>query len=583
MTAWALAIARMLGLGSIAGVRPSLTLIIVGVTSAFGWGASTNPTFSWLGHWLAIGVFAPLAIMESAFDKTPKIDRVQDRLIMPYRMFVGGIAGAATAPFGWQGIVTGAALGAGAAWFAQHAKRAGRPRSVPSATVVTLLSALEDLGVFLGGVLILAVPYTGFAGTVISGAVLWRVRDQRRAKYGELRRVSAKPRSRAAPAAGRLRAPLGAARPDPARSDSESSVSARPLDRAAQGAAPSPPAASAPSAASPSSPEQRAQRRRMVDEQIAARGVRDERVLAAMRAVPRHRFVPDDAIALAYADSPLSIGYGQTISQPYMVALMTSLLELEPGARVLEVGSGSGYQTAVLAEIVPEVFAVERIVSLAERARATLADLGYHTVRSAIGDGALGWPEEAPFDAILVAAATDEVPPELRAQLADGGRLVIPLNHGHGEQILTIVERTGDTFQESHDTRCRFVALIRDGAKRGDEDAAPADVATAAASLAGGSTAEEGETVKAVRVAVSGIVQGVYYRASAQREGERLGLNGWVRNRSDGSVQLHLQGSPAAVDAMLDWCRGGPPAASVSCVAVEDVPVDDALRDFTVR
>ena len=203
-------------------------------------------------------------------------------------------------------------------------------------------------------------------------------------------------------------------------------------------------------------------RLRMVEEQLVRRGLRDEDVLAAMRSVPRHLFVPDEGAAEAYADSPLPIGLGQTISQPYMVALMTSLLEVDVRSKVLEIGAGSGYQTAVLAEVAGEVYAVERLAPLAERARAALARLGYANVHVAIGDGARGWHEQAPFQGILVAAAADEVPPELLGQLADGGRLVVPVGRSRGEQVLTIVERAGDSFEERHDTRCRFVPLVRD-------------------------------------------------------------------------------------------------------------------------
>ena len=190
-------------------------------------------------------------------------------------------------------------------------------------------------------------------------------------------------------------------------------------------------------------------RLRMVEEQLVRRGLRDEDVLAAMRSVPRHLFVPGEAVVEAYADTPLPIGLGQTISQPYMVALMTSLLEVDVRSRVLEIGAGSGYQTAVLAEVAGEVYAVERLAPLAERARATLARLGYGNVHLAIGDGARGWHEQAPFKGILVAAAADEVPPELLGQLADGGRLVVPVGKSRAEQVLTIIERSGDTFRES--------------------------------------------------------------------------------------------------------------------------------------
>ena len=333
-------------------------------------------------------------------------------------------------------------------------------------------------------------------------------------------------------------------------------------------------------------------RLQMVEDQLVRRGLRDEDVLAAMRSVPRHLFVPGEATTEAYADTPLPIGLGQTISQPYMVALMTSLLEVDVRSRVLEIGAGSGYQTAVLAEVAGEVFAVERLAPLAERARATLARLGYDNIRLAIGDGARGWHEQAPFQGILVAAAADEVPPELLGQLADGGRLVAPVGRSRGEQVLTIVERTGDTFHESYDTRCRFVPLVRDVSPDERRRAAMSGGAEGDASWSslGGEDArgdstypEEAATMKSVDVRISGAVQGVYYRASARREGSLRGLRGWVRNESDGSVGLHLQGDVAAVDAMLDWCRVGPPAARVSRLTVADAPADETLHDFEVR
>ncbi len=334
-------------------------------------------------------------------------------------------------------------------------------------------------------------------------------------------------------------------------------------------------------------------RLRMVEEQLVGRGLRDDDVLAAMRSVPRHLFVPGTSAADAYVDNPLPIGLGQTISQPYMVALMTSLLEVDVRSRVLEIGSGTGYQTAVLAEVAGEVFAIERLAPLAERARATLARLGYGNVRLAIGDGARGWHEQAPFQGILVAAAADEVPPELLGQLADGGRLIVPVGRGRGDQVLTIVERDGESFRESHDTRCRFVPLVRDvspderrrAAMRGSGADADAGWSPPGGEDARGDSVYPGEEagMKSVDVTVSGVVQGVYYRASARREGALRGLRGWVRNQSDGSVALHLQGDADAVDAMLDWCRVGPPAARVSRLTVADAPADETLHDFEVR
>ena len=190
MTAWVIAIGRMLGLGSIAGIRPSLTLAVIGVVSYFDWGAHTNSTFSFLSHWLAIGIFVVLAILESTFDKIAKLDRLQDRLIMPYRLAIGAVAGAATAPFGWKGIVVGAGLGVGAAWFAQYTKHLTRPKTVPSDAVVALISAAEDLGAFLGSTLVLAIPYFGYACVGVTGFVYWRVRDRRRSKYRKMRRAA---------------------------------------------------------------------------------------------------------------------------------------------------------------------------------------------------------------------------------------------------------------------------------------------------------------------------------------------------------------------------------------------------------
>lgn len=186
MTSWIMAIGRMLGLGSIAGIRPAIVLAVIGVVTYFDWGAATNSTFSFLSHWLVIGVFVVLAIVESTFDKIPKYDRLQDRLIMPYRLIMGGIAGAATAPFGWQGIVVGFVIGFLAAWFSQHVKRATRPKTVSSNVVIILLSSVEDLAAFIGTVLVLAVPYLGYASVAITSFVFWRARDRRRAKYRQI-------------------------------------------------------------------------------------------------------------------------------------------------------------------------------------------------------------------------------------------------------------------------------------------------------------------------------------------------------------------------------------------------------------
>ncbi len=187
--------------------------------------------------------------------------------------------------------------------------------------------------------------------------------------------------------------------------------------------------------------ERTADRDRMVDRQLAAREVRDPRVLDAMRTVPRHAFVPAGLRASAYEDRPLPIGQDQTISQPYVVAIMTEAIDLEPGERVLEIGTGSGYQAAVLAEITPHVWTIEIVEELAQRARSTLESLGYDTIEFRIGDGWHGWPESAPFDAILVTAAPDEVPAALIEQLAPGGRLCMPVGASAADQELLVVEK----------------------------------------------------------------------------------------------------------------------------------------------
>ena len=186
-------------------------------------------------------------------------------------------------------------------------------------------------------------------------------------------------------------------------------------------------------------------RKRMVEEQLAARGIRDGRVLAVMGSVPRHCFIPADDLAWAYADGPLPIGYGQTISQPYIVALMTELLELEPTDMVLEVGGGCGYQAAVLAELAGEVHSVEVIPELAWQERKTLAGLGYTRVHVHSGDGSPGWPEAAPYNRILVAAGAPQVPQPLLDQLSDEGLLVIPVG-SRSVQQLEVWKRSGKEF-----------------------------------------------------------------------------------------------------------------------------------------
>ena len=196
----------------------------------------------------------------------------------------------------------------------------------------------------------------------------------------------------------------------------------------------------------------------MVRRQIAARGVRDKAVLAAMRTVPRHEFVDPDDLDCAYDDRPLRIGHEQTISQPFIVAHMTELLQLRGGERVLEVGTGSGYQAAVLAEIVSRVYTMEIVAPLVHEAARTLHRLAYRNVFVRYGDGADGWPDAAPFDRIMVTAAPGvDVPHALVEQLADGGRLVAPV--GRGDQHLVIISRDGQRFKRKKGVAVRFVPL----------------------------------------------------------------------------------------------------------------------------
>lgn len=201
------------------------------------------------------------------------------------------------------------------------------------------------------------------------------------------------------------------------------------------------------------------ERERMVYEQLQQRGIRSERVLDAMRQVPRERFVPETAAHKAYADSALPIECEQTISQPYMVARMTELLALAPTDRVLEIGAGSGYQTAILARLAAAVYTVELHQRLLDAAGARLQTLGVRNVQYHCGDGSLGWSEEAPFDAILVTAGGPVVPEPLKQQLTIGGRLVVPIGPA-GDQTLVLVTRREDGFQQQDILKCRFVKLV---------------------------------------------------------------------------------------------------------------------------
>ena len=200
-------------------------------------------------------------------------------------------------------------------------------------------------------------------------------------------------------------------------------------------------------------------RKRMVEEQIARRGVRDPRLLKAMSEVPRHLFVDEALWSQAYNDHPLAIGESQTISQPFMVALMTDAMGLMGQEKVLEIGTGCGYQTAILAKLADWVFSIERLPNLSRRAQANLEKVGVFNVNLIVGDGTKGWPEEAPYDAIIVTAGAPATPEPLKEQLAEGGRLVIPVGD-HRVQTLMRITRKGDDFVEEDLGGCRFVDLI---------------------------------------------------------------------------------------------------------------------------
>lgn len=195
----------------------------------------------------------------------------------------------------------------------------------------------------------------------------------------------------------------------------------------------------------------------MVEHQLVPRGIKDEKVLAAMLKVPRHLFVSEDLWDMAYSDRPLPVGEEQTISQPYMVAIMTELLCLKGDESVLEIGTGSGYQTAVLAELAGEVYTVEIIETLANRAKKLLTELGYQNIKFRTGDGYYGWEEYAPFDMIIVTCGPKKVPPPLKDQLAEGGSLVIPV--GSFYQTLTILRKIEGRMRKSKSTACRFVPM----------------------------------------------------------------------------------------------------------------------------
>jgi protein-L-isoaspartate(D-aspartate) O-methyltransferase len=208
----------------------------------------------------------------------------------------------------------------------------------------------------------------------------------------------------------------------------------------------------------------KAMREKMVETQIKARGVKDPRVLSALRKVERDRFVPEEYLDSAYADQPLPIGEGQTISQPYIVALMTELLDLKGDEKVLEIGTGSGYQAAILAELAKEVYTIEIVESLASMANKRLLALGYKNIRVKVGDGYLGWPEAAPFDAIIVTAAPDHIPKPLIEQLKEGGRMVVPVGT-YAQELKKIVKRSGK-IETTDVIPVVFVPMTGEGVKQ---------------------------------------------------------------------------------------------------------------------
>lgn len=207
--------------------------------------------------------------------------------------------------------------------------------------------------------------------------------------------------------------------------------------------------------------ERKNEREKMVRHQIEARGIKDPAILEAMRKVIRHRLVPEGQVAQAYRDSPLPIGKGQTISQPYVVAYMTEMIRPSKGMKVLEIGTGSGYQAAVLAEIVDEVYTLEIVPELGHKAAQALKDLGYENVQVRIADGYNGWEEHAPFDAIVVTAAADHIPPSLVQQLKEGGRMIIPIDSGVPAQQLVLVEKVDGKIRKKNVLPVRFVPFTR--------------------------------------------------------------------------------------------------------------------------
>ena len=213
------------------------------------------------------------------------------------------------------------------------------------------------------------------------------------------------------------------------------------------------------------------QRNRMIEEQIRRRGIEDPATLNSLRTVPRHRFVPPSLQNYSYADGPFAIGEGQTISQPYIVALMTAAAELDPSSKCLDIGTGSGYAAAILSQICSEVYTIERIPQLSQRAAKLFQELGYHNIHLKVGDGTLGWPEHAPYDAIIVTAGAPVIPAQLLSQLKEGGRLIIPVGDATSQQLLRLRKTTKGDFAKEILEHVRFVPLIgKEGWEERTED-----------------------------------------------------------------------------------------------------------------
>jgi protein-L-isoaspartate(D-aspartate) O-methyltransferase len=301
--------------------------------------------------------------------------------------------------------------------------------------------------------------------------------------------------------------------------------------------------------------ELRGARLRLV-EALREKGIRDLSVLRAFEMTPRHAFVPTGLRHRAYEDAPLPIGNGQTISQPWVHARYLELLHLTGKERVLEVGTGSGYQTVLLAHLVAQVFSIERIPALMQQARDNIHRAGVNNVSILLGDGTIGWREYAPYDAILVSAGAPSIPQPLLDQLAEGGRLLIPVGD-RDEQKLILAERRNGQVEVRDGAPVRFVPLLGSHGWSGDGS---------------------GGAWMRLHVLVRGRVQGVGFRWFVRETARDLGLAGWVRNRPDGTVEVAAEGSAVTLERLRDELRKGPPGAAVT--SVDDLEADDRVHDL---